>query len=147
MKARTILITSFLLFIIIELISAENTNKESLIKPKRFMQDNNPEGNNNQNETDKSEENNNQNGGTENGGENNNQNGGTENGGENNNQNDKDIGQNYPLNSLNFNIGYELCKEFLKPSKAFTIVLMIYMVLIIAGSIIVVVLLKKELEK
>ena len=121
MKARTILITSFLLFIIIELISAENTNKESLIKPKRFMQDNNPEGNNNQNETDKSEEN--------------------------NNQNDKDIGQNYPLNSLNFNIGYELCKEFLKPSKAFTIVLMIYMVLIIAGSIIVVVLLKKELEK
>ncbi len=134
MKARTILITSFLLFIIIELISAENTNKESLIKPKRFMQDNNPEGNNNQNETDKSEENNNQNGGTENGGEN-------------NNQNDKDIGQNYPLNSLNFNIGYELCKEFLKPSKAFTIVLMIYMVLIIAGSIIVVVLLKKELEK
>ena len=121
-------------FIIIELISAENTNKESLIKPKRFMQDNNPEGNNNQNETDKSEENNNQNGGTENGGEN-------------NNQNDKDIGQNYPLNSLNFNIGYELCKEFLKPSKAFTIVLMIYMVLIIAGSIIVVVLLKKELEK
>ena len=134
MKARTILITSFLLFIIIELISAENTNKESLIKPKRFMQDNNPEGNNNQNETDKSEENNNQNGGTENGGEN-------------NNQNDKDIGQNYPLNSLNFNIEYELCKEFLKPSKAFTIVLMIYMVLIIAGSIIVVVLLKKELEK
>ena len=134
MKARTILITSFLLFIIIELISAENTNKESLIKPKRFMQDNNPEGNNNQNETDKSEENNNQNGGTENGGEN-------------NNQNDKDIGQNYPLNSLNFNIGYELCKEFLKPSKAFTIVLMIYMVLIIAGSIIVFVLLKKELEK
>ena len=134
MKARTILITSFLWFIIIELISAENTNKESLIKPKRFMQDNNPEGNNNQNETDKSEENNNQNGGTENGGEN-------------NNQNDKDIGQNYPLNSLNFNIGYELCKEFLKPSKAFTIVLMIYMVLIIAGSIIVVVLLKKELEK
>ena len=134
MKARTILITSFLLFIIIELISAENTNKESLIKPKRFMQDNNPEGNNNQNETDKSEENNNQNGGTENSGEN-------------NNQNDKDIGQNYPLNSLNFNIGYELCKEFLKPSKAFTIVLMIYMVLIIAGSIIVVVLLKKELEK
>ena len=134
MKARTILITSFLLFIIIELISAENTNKESLIKPKRFMQDNNPDGNNNQNETDKSEENNNQNGGTENGGEN-------------NNQNDKDIGQNYPLNSLNFNIGYELCKEFLKPSKAFTIVLMIYMVLIIAGSIIVVVLLKKELEK
>ena len=134
MKARTILITSFLLFIIIELISAENTNKESLIKPKRFMQDNNPEGNNNQNETDKSEENNNQNGGTENDGEN-------------NNQNDKDIGQNYPLNSLNFNIGYELCKEFLKPSKAFTIVLMIYMVLIIAGSIIVVVLLKKELEK
>ena len=134
MKARTILITSFLIFIIIELISAENTNKESLIKPKRFMQDNNPEGNNNQNETDKSEENNNQNGGTENGGEN-------------NNQNDKDIGQNYPLNSLNSNIGYELCKEFLKPSKAFTIVLMIYMVLIIAGSIIVVVLLKKELEK
>ena len=134
MKARTILITSFLLFIIIELISAENANKESLIKPKRFMQDNNPDGNNNQNETDKSEENNNQNGGTENGGEN-------------NNQNDKDIGQNYPLNSLNFNIGYELCKEFLKPSKAFTIVLMIYMVLIIAGSIIVVVLLKKELEK
>ena len=134
MKARTILITSFLLFIIIELISAENTNKESLIKPKRFMQDNNPEGNNNQNETDKSEENNNQNGGTENGGEN-------------NNQNDKDIGQNYPLNSLNSNIGYELCKEFLKPSKAFTIVLMIYMVLMIAGSIIVVVLLKKELEK
>ena len=134
MKARTILITSFLFFIIIELISAENTNKESLIKPKRFMQDNNPDGNNNQNETDKSEENNNQNGGTENGGEN-------------NNQNDKDIGQNYPLNSLNFNIGYELCKEFLKPSKAFTIVLMIYMVLIIAGSIIVVVLLKKELEK
>ena len=134
MKARTILITSFLLFIIIELISAENTNKESLIKPKRFMQDDNPDGNNNQNETDKSEENNNQNGGTENGGEN-------------NNQNDKDIGQNYPLNSLNSNIGYELCKEFLKPSKAFTIVLMIYMVLIIAGSIIVVVLLKKELEK
>ena len=134
MKARTILITSFLLFIIIELISAENTNKESLIKPKRFMQDNNPEGNNNQNETDKSEENNNQNGGTENGGEN-------------NNQNDKDIGQNYPLNSLNSNIGYELCKEFLKPSKAFTIVLMIYMVLIIAGGVLVLVLLKKNLSE
>ena len=102
--------------------------------PKITMTDDSDKYGNNQNETDKSEENNNQNGGTENGGEN-------------NNQNDKDIGQNYPLNSLNFNIGYELCKEFLKPSKAFTIVLMIYMVLIIAGSIIVVVLLKKELEK
>ena len=42
---------------------------------------------------------------------------------------------------------YKLCKEVLKPSTAFTVILMIYMVLIIVGGILVLVLLKKDLEK
>ena len=42
---------------------------------------------------------------------------------------------------------YEICKEYQKPSTAFTVVLMIYMVLIIVGAVLVMVLLKKDLEK
>ena len=42
---------------------------------------------------------------------------------------------------------YQLCKEFLKPSTAFTVILMIYMVLIIVGGVLVLVLLKKDLEQ
>ena len=44
------------------------------------------------------------------------------------------------------NLTAEDCKKLLKPSTTFTIILMIYMVLIIAGAILVLVLLKKDLE-
>ena len=44
-------------------------------------------------------------------------------------------------------IAYSTCKELLKPSTAFTVVLMLYMVIIIVGAILVLVLLRKELSE
>ena len=41
---------------------------------------------------------------------------------------------------------YAACKEILKPSTAFTVVLMIYMVIIIVGAILVLKILKEDLE-
>ena len=137
MKTRTILITSFLLIITLELIKADKTiNNTFTGKAKRFMQSvtTTPE---NQFLTtiittvptvpttipilvttvtteDKNDNNNNKE----------------------NNVND---------NNLDYSLA-EDCKKLLKPSTTFTIILMIYMVLIIAGAILVLVLLKKDLE-
>ena len=41
---------------------------------------------------------------------------------------------------------YAACKEILKPSTAFTVVLMLYMVIIIVGAILVLKILKEDLE-
>ena len=142
MKTRTILITSFLLIITLELIKADKTiNNTFTGKAKRFMQSvtTTPE---NQFLTtiittvpttipkipttipivvttvtteDKNDNNNNN---------------------KENNVND---------NNLDYSLA-EDCKKLLKPSTTFTIILMIYMVLIIAGAILVLVLLKKDLE-
>ena len=58
-----------------------------------------------------------------------------------NNNKENDVNDNHLDLSL-----AEDCKKLLKPSTTFTIILMIYMVLIIAGAILVLVLLKKDLE-
>ena len=136
MKTRTILITSFLLIITLELIKADKTiNNTFTGKAKRFMQSvtTTPE---NQFLTtiittvptvpttipivvttvtteDKND----------------------------NNNKENDVNDNHLDLSL-----AEDCKKLLKPSTTFTIILMIYMVLIIAGAILVLVLLKKDLE-
>ena len=47
--------------------------------------------------------------------------------------------------SLNNTLDY--FEKLLKPSKAFTIVLMIYMVLIIVGAILVLILIKPKIDK
>ena len=135
MKTRTILITSFLLIITLELIKADKTiNNTFTGKAKRFMQSvtTTPE---NQFLTtiittvpttipivvttvtteDKNDNN--------------------------NNNKENDVNDNHLDLSL-----AEDCKKLLKPSTTFTIILMIYMVLIIAGAILVLVLLKKDLE-
>ena len=135
MKVRTILITYFLLLITFELINSASTNKTKLSKKsKRFMQ----------------------------GGD------GEEGEGEKENENEKEeeppkttelpttidtkaSETNPPLEndndpSIEFE-EYQACKELLKPSTAFTVILMIYMVLIIVGGVLVLVLLKKDLEK
>ena len=125
MKARTILITSFLLLITFELINSASTKKTKLIKKsKRFMQDEEEEEEQpkstelpttiipTQRETQES---------------------GTD--------PFQDV---VPDNQFS---DYQLCKEFLKPSTAFTVILMIYMVLIIVGGVLVLVLLKKDLEQ
>ena len=135
MKTRTILITSFLLIITLELIKADKTiNNTFTGKAKRFMQSvtTTPE---NQFLTtiittvpttipivvttvtteDKNDNN--------------------------NNNKENDVNDNH----LGYSIA-EDCKKLLKPSTTFTIILMIYMVLIIAGAILVLVLLKKDLE-
>ena len=134
MKTRTILITSFLLIITLELIKADKTiNNTFTGKAKRFMQSvtTTPE---NQflttiittvpttipivvtTVT-------------------------TEDKNDNNNNKENDVNDNHLDLSL-----AEDCKKLLKPSTTFTIILMIYMVLIIAGAILVLVLLKKDLE-
>ena len=96
MKARTILITTFLLLITLELVNTDNPNKKNLSQNQnKFMQES-------KNEIRKLD----------------------------------DPGYQY----------YNACKEILKPSTAFTVVLMLYMVIIIAGAILVLVILKKELE-
>ena len=134
MKTRTILMTSFLLIITLELIKADKTiNNTFTGKAKRFMQSvtTTPE---NQflttiittvpttipivvtTVT-------------------------TEDKNDNNNNKENEVNDNH--------LGYSLaedCKKLLKPSTTFTIILMIYMVLIIAGAILVLVLLKKDLE-
>ena len=135
MKTRTILITSFLLIITLELIKADKTiNNTFPGKAKRFMDlaTTTPE---NQFLTtiittvpttipivvttvtteDKNDNN--------------------------NNNKENDVNDNHLVYSL-----AEDCKKLLKPSTTFTIILMIYMVLIIAGAILVLVLLKKDLE-
>ena len=125
MKARTILITSFLLLISFELINSAKTKKTKLLKKsKRFMQDEEEEEEQpkstelpttiipTQRETQESA---------------------------------TDPFQDVvPDNQYS---DYQLCKEFLKPSTAFTVILMIYMVLIIVGGVLVLVLLKKDLEQ
>ena len=137
MKTRTILITSFLLIITLELIKADKTiNNTFTGKAKRFMQSvtTTPE---NQflttiittvptvpttipivvtTVT-------------------------TEDKNDNNNNKENDVNDNH----LDYSLA-EDCKKLLKPSTTFTIILMIYMVLIIAGAILVLVLLKKDLE-
>ena len=125
MKARIILITSFLLLISFELINSAKTKKTKLLKKsKRFMQDEEEEEEQpkstelpttiipTQRETQESA---------------------------------TDPFQDVvPDNQYS---DYQLCKEFLKPSTAFTVILMIYMVLIIVGGVLVLVLLKKDLEQ
>ena len=126
MKVRTILITSFLLLITFELINSARTNKTKLSKKsKRFMQ-----------------------------------NGGEE------EEEQQPVSTSLPTtiiqietqaseinppiiedNSLSKYAEYQMCKELLKPSTAFTVILMIYMVLIIAGGVLVLVLLKKDLSE
>ena len=126
MKVRTILITYFLLLITFELINSASTNKTKLSKKsKRFMQ----------NDGEEEEE-------------------------------QQPVSTslpttiiqietqasetNPPLNEENPLIKYgeyQMCKELLKPSTAFTVILMIYMVLIIAGGVLVLVLLKKDLSE
>ena len=137
MKTRTILITTFLLIIALELVKADKTiNNTFTGKAKRFMQSvtTTPE---NQflttiittvptvpttipivvtTVT-------------------------TEDKNDNNNNKENDVNDNH----LDYSPA-EDCKKLLKPSTTFTIILMIYMVLIIAGAILVLVLLKKDLE-
>ena len=133
MKTRTILITTFLLIIALELVKADKTiNNTFPGKAKRFMDlaTTTPE---NQFLTtiittvpttipivvttvtteDKND----------------------------NNNKENDVNDNH----LDYSLA-EDCKKLLKPSTTFTIILMIYMVLIIAGAILVLVLLKKDLE-
>ena len=129
MKSRTTLITSFLLLITFELINSARTKKTKLIKKsKRFMQDEEEE------EQPKSTElpttiipttiipt-----------------------------QRETQESATDPFQDVvpdNQYSDYQLCKEFLKPSTAFTVILMIYMVLIIVGGVLVLVLLKKDLEQ
>ncbi len=137
MKTRTILITSFLLIITLELIKADKTiNNTFPGKAKRFLQNNNTTPENQflttiittvptvpttipivvTTVT-------------------------TEDKNDNNNNKENDVNDNHLDLSL-----AEDCKKLLKPSTTFTIILMIYMVLIIAGAILVLVLLKKDLE-
>ena len=100
MKVRTILITSFLLLITIELVNADNQTKKNLSKNtnNKFIQ--------------------------------------------------KDKKENRNLDVLDdLGIASALCKEVLKPSTAFTVVLMLYMVIIIVGAILVLVLLRKDLSE
>ena len=129
MKSRTILITSFLLLITFELINSAKTKKTKLLKKsKRFMQDEEEE-----EEQPKSTElpttiittiipt-----------------------------QRETQESATVPFQDVvpdNQYSDYQLCKEFLKPSTAFTVILMIYMVLIIVGGVLVLVLLKKDLEQ
>ena len=107
MKARTLLITTFLLLMAFGLINASNSiKKRETKKVKKFMQGISHESNNVKKVRDLDDE--------------------------------EDYGPN-PL--------YEACKEFSKPSTAFTVVIIIYMILIIVGAVLVLVLLKGELEK
>ena len=122
MTVRTILITSFLILITFELVNSTSTNKTKLSKKsKRFMQ-----------------------------------NGGEE------EEEQQPVSTSLPTTIIQIETQaseinppiiednplikygeYQICKELLKPSTAFTVILMIYMVLIIAGGVLVLVLLKK----
>ena len=125
MKSRTILITSFLLLISFELINSAKTKKSKLLKKsKRFMQDEEEE-----EEQPKSTELPTTIIPT---------------------QRETQESATDPFQDVvpdNQYSDYQLCKEFLKPSTAFTVILMIYMVLIIVGGVLVLVLLKKDLEQ
>ncbi len=125
MKSRTILITSFLLLITFELINSAKTKKTKLLKKsKRFMQDEEEE-----EEQPKSTELPTTIIPT---------------------QRETQESATDPFQDVvpdNQYSDYQLCKEFLKPSTAFTVILMIYMVLIIVGGVLVLVLLKKDLEQ
>ena len=125
MKSRTILITSFLLLISFELINSAKTKKTKLLKKsKRFMQDEEEE-----EEQPKSTELPTTIIPT---------------------QRETQESATDPFQDVvpdNQYSDYQLCKEFLKPSTAFTVILMIYMVLIIVGGVLVLVLLKKDLEQ
>ena len=125
MKSRIILITSFLLLITFELINSASTKKTKLIKKsKRFMQDEEEE-----EEQPKSTELPTTIIPT---------------------QRETQESATDPFQDVvpdNQYSDYQLCKEFLKPSTAFTVILMIYMVLIIVGGVLVLVLLKKDLEQ
>ena len=125
MKSRTTLITSFLLLITFELINSARTKKTKLIKKsKRFMQDEEEE-----EEQPKSTELPTTIIPT---------------------QRETQESETDPFQDVvpdNKYSDYQLCKEFLKPSTAFTVILMIYMVLIIVGGVLVLVLLKKDLEQ
>ena len=155
MKVRNILITTFLLLITLELINADNSIKKNLAqKEKRFM----GEVENGKRRADDEKENEGNNEST------------TIDTKEVETSTPSTIidttnapstivekdnngipGEQEEENPLDNEIGsfmeYELCKEMLKPSKAFTVVLMVYMALIIVGAILVVVLLKKDLEQ
>ena len=143
MKSKQILIITFFLFLAFELINADNPVKNKIIiKQKRFMQDSENQnteqvsttiievGKSSIPETDNQESANQGSANQE-----------TDNK-ESSNGNSPDTYQGF--SEIVF---YNQCKELLKPSTAFTIILMIYMVLIIVGAILVVVLLKGELEK
>ena len=136
MKARAILITSFLLLITFELINSASTQKTKLTKKsKRFMQGEEEEEQQKSTESTESIESTEptelpttiiptqrqiQ-------------------------ESETDPFQDeVPDNKYS---DYQFCKEFLKPSTAFTVILMIYMVLIIVGGVLVLVLLKKDLEQ
>ena len=125
MKSRIILITSFLLLISFELINSAKTKKTKLLKKsKRFMQDEEEE-----EEQPKSIELPTTIIPT---------------------QRETQESATDPFQDVvpdNQYSDYQLCKEFLKPSTAFTVILMIYMVLIIVGGVLVLVLLKKDLEQ
>ena len=125
MKSRIILITSFLLLITFELINSAKTKKTKLLKKsKRFMQDEEEE-----EEQPKSTELPTTIIPT---------------------QRETQESATDPFQDVvpdNQYSDYQLCKEFLKPSTAFTVILMIYMVLIIVGGVLVLVLLKKDLEQ
>ena len=138
MKHKQILIITFFLFFAFELVNADNPIKKKLIvKQKRFMQnDNEQESQDNssviksdklesdQQESDKQESE--------------------------KQESDKQesVNQEYGnIKIMDEYLLYNSCKELLKPSTAFTVILMIYMVLIIVGAILVIVLLKEELEK
>ena len=125
MKSRIILITSFFLLISFELINSASTKKTKLFKKsKRFMQDEEEE-----EEQPKSTELPTTIIPT---------------------QRETQESATDPFQDVvpdNQYSDYQLCKEFLKPSTAFTVILMIYMVLIIVGGVLVLVLLKKDLEQ
>ena len=127
MKVRTILITYFLLLITFELINSASTNKTKLSKKsKRFMQNDDDEEEEQQQPASTSlpttiiqiE---------------------TQ-----ASETNPSLNEDNPLIKYG---EYQMCKELLKPSTAFTVILMIYMVLIIAGGVLVLVLLKKDLSE
>ena len=141
MKARTILITTFILLIIIELISTANLNKTKLSKKsKRFMEGGEEEEGEEEiistkivttniviettTEISKPTES-----------------------GEESKENKGILDFDQCRDVVDSILKYEICKDVMKPSTAFTIILMIYLVLIIAGAILVLVLLKKDLEQ
>ena len=143
MKSKQILIITFFLFFAFELINADNSVKnKKIIKQKRFMQDSDTKNTEQVSTniiegvksdipvTDSQQSGNQESGNTESVNQ------------------ESGKGKSFePDLELSEKELYNTCKELLKPSTAFTVILMIYMVLIIVGAILVVVLLKGDLEK